>query len=94
MFYQEPKYSRDECVECFEKRYNIEHCKETCLKYPSSRGFNKIAKFYEEHLIEDSAVFWKAKADELKLREEQKEVKENQPAYCVDGFPKFHLISE
>jgi hypothetical protein len=95
LFHQEllpSNYSHDECVECFDNRYNIEHCKQTCLEHPSSRGFNRIAKFYEEHLIEDSVVFWKAKADKLKLEEVEEKV--DKSAYCVDNFPKFHLINQ
>jgi hypothetical protein len=92
LLYREPKYKDDECSNCFRKGYNIEHCKSTCLEHPSSGGFNRIAKFYKEHLIEDSVIFWKAKADKLKLEEEKEKV--DKSAYCVDGFPKFHLIDK
>lgn len=88
----EANYSCDECVECFYNRYDIEHCKQTCLEHPSSGGFVKIAKFYEEHLIEDSVNFWNAKAGKLRLKE--KFVKKNKSAYCIDVFPKFHLINQ
>ncbi len=82
--------SHYECNSCLRNGHDIEYCKQICEEDPSVYGFKEIMKFYEEHLIEDSAVFWKARADKLELEEE----KVDAPAYCVEDFPKFHLISE